>query len=326
MRCCDPRFRRTFLYQSTIALAGSIGVSRLGWGSMVDERVAVMRWHPSTGMLVAASDSCLQVIDPRTGRVTNRILLETQKVLDVALDPTGQFLLVAGGDPSYRGIVELRRWPSGDLLQSHVVEGDVVTRVAWSSDGERWLEVDWNGGCRIHSVSTREQMSFLGHTRTVLAAAWSVTHPWVATAGVESTIHLWNPNDGQAIRRFDQHTRPVVALDFLRPDPNEDPHLVSAGDDETLRLWQPGIGRLIRFARLPAKPLAMAWLGVGLRCAVALSDGRIMHVDLADVSVRPLSEAHMQDRIQALALNETRDLLFVMRQSGLQTIRVLANE
>jgi WD40 repeat protein len=326
MPCCDPASsciisRRGFLQGATIVIAGGMSSSHAGLvslGSAVSERVYVMRWHSHSHKLVAASDGMLQVIDPDSGQVERRMSLEPQKILDLAFDPSGQRLLVAGGDPSQRGIVELRSWPSGELLQSYVTEGDVVTRLAWSSNGERWLEGDWNGGCRIRHVSHTPDIEYFGHTRTVLAAAWSATHPWVATAGVESSIQLWNPDDGNTIRRLDQHTRSVVALEFTQPDPAQAPYLVSAGEDATLRLWQPGIGRLVRFARLPSIPLAIARFGSGLTYAVAFKSGHIVRVDLNDVSVQPLQETGVEDRIQAIATNETGDRLHVMRQSGLR--------
>jgi WD40 repeat protein len=337
MRCCDRDIhctekRRNFLYRSGVAMAGWIGLSRLGWGSMTANRITVMRWHADSRKLVAATEGCLQIIDPDTGQEVSRISIEPQKILDLAFDPRGQHVLIAGGDPSQRGIVELRRWPSGDrhssdwpsgdLLQSHVIEGDVVTRVAWSPEGERWLEVDWSGGCRIRGVSGTPPIQYAGHTRTILAAAWAKSQPWVATAGVESSIHIWNPDDGAPIRRFDQHTQSVVALDFIQPDMNQDPFLVSAGEDATLRLWQPKNGRLIRFARLPAPPTSIASLGSGLVYAVVLDDGRIVRVDLADLSMATLIESSAEDRILAVATNGPGDMLYVMRESGLHAIVV----
>jgi WD40 repeat protein len=351
MRCCDRDLRciekrRKFLYQSGVAMAGWIGLSRLGCGSMTAHRITVMRWHADSQKLVAATEGCLQIIDPDTGQEASRISIELQKILDLAFDPRGQHVLIAGGDPSQRGIVELRQWhsgdrhsgdrhsgdrhssdwPSGDLLQSHVIEGDVVTRVAWSPEGERWLEVDWNGGCRIRGVSGTPPIQYAGHTRTILAAAWAKSQPWVATAGVESSIHIWNPDDGAPIRRFDQHTQSVVALDFIQPDMNPDPFLVSAGEDATLRLWQPKNGRLIRFARLPATPISIASLGSGLVYAVVLDDGRIIRVDLADLSMIPLIESASEDRIQAVATNGPGDMLYVMRESGLRSKHLRPHE
>jgi WD40 repeat protein len=118
---------------------------------------------------------------------------------------------------------------------------------------------------------------------------------------VEPAIQLWDPENGSLIRTLDQHTRSVIALVFVRPEQVPEDYLISAGEDGTVRLWQPRIGRLVRFARLPARPVCVEWMGYGLVVAVALEDGRVVEVDLNDLSIRPWVDGD-SDRIHAMAI------------------------
>ena len=291
------------------SLAASIGISRNG-------RATVIRWDSESGNLLVAYDGLIDVIDSRTQTPIQTLEVGMEKIFDIALDPKCQRLLVAGGDPCQRGVVELREWPSGQMIHTDSYDSDVITRVRWSPHDDRWLETDWQGSCRIRDIARPQLLNFGGHTRTVLATAWSHSQPWLATSGVEPAIQLWDTQSGALIRSLDLHTRTVIALAFVRPDQAEEDFLISVGEDGTVRLWQPRIGRLVRFARLPSNPLFAEWMGQGLRVAVALVDGSVVEVDLEDLSIYPWI-ARDPNRILALTTSGNRQKLCLARSSGL---------
>jgi len=275
-----------------------------------------MQWDVKTGNVFVAYDEVVEVVDIQTQRPIQTIEVGMEKVFDIALDSKCQRLLIAGGDPGQQGIVELRDWPGGKLQHAYSYDSDIVTRVRWSPGDDRWLETDWHGSSRVRDIAQSHLVHFEGHTRTVLAAAWSNSQPWLATSGVEPAIQLWNSESGALIRSLDLHTRSVLALAFVRPDQAQEDTLISVGEDGTVRLWQPRIGRLVRFARLPSNPLFAEWMGEGLRVAVALVDGSVVEVDLQDLSINPWI-ASDPNRIQAMTVSGNRQELCLARSSGL---------
>ena len=318
--CSGNRFsRRRWLQGGALVTAVAAVHASRGNTSLAisrDRRATTMRWDGETGNLFVAYDEVVEVLDDQTQRPLQSIEVGMEKVFDIALDSKCQRILIAGGDPGQQGIVELREWPSGKLQHSYSYDGDVVTRVRWSPDNNRWLETDWHGECRVRDIAEPQLVRFGGHTRTVLAAAWSDSQPWLATSGIEPTIQLWNTERGTLIRSFDLHSRSVLALAFVRPDYAQEDFLISTGEDGTVRLWQPRIGRLVRFVRLPSNPLFAEWMGEELRVAVALVDGSVVEVDLKDLSIYPWV-ARDPNRIQAMTVSANRQKLCLVRSSGL---------
>src|SRR5262249_2187675 len=100
------------------------------------------------------------------------------------------------------------------------------------------------------------------------------------------SLRLWNADNGQVLRTFTNHTRPVHDLK-VRPGDNgkSPPLIVSVSEDRTVRLWQPTVGRLMRFARLESAPLAVAWAADGGAILGACKDGRLRVIDPATVEV-----------------------------------------
>lgn len=77
---------------------------------------------------------------------------------------------------------------------------------------------------------------------TVVACAWST----------ETTIKLWDANDGRLIRTLEGHTAPVKAVCFSADGAS----LVSGGDDCAIKLWEIATGELIRTFKGHGKPVS----------------------------------------------------------------------
>ena len=68
-----------------------------------------------------------------------------------------------------------------------------------------------------------------------------------ASAGADGIVRLWDLKEGQVLRRFTGHLRPVWSLVFS-PDGTL---LVSAGSDEVVRVWDLPTGREVGTSRKP---------------------------------------------------------------------------
>lgn len=89
-------------------------------------------------------------------------------------------------------------------------------------------------------LSIQEYNRLTGHKAAVLAVDFSRDNQQIATASVDNTVKLWQP-DGTLIKTLIGHQAVVRAVKFS-PD---NQIIVSAGDDKTIKFWQRD-GKLIK--------------------------------------------------------------------------------
>jgi WD40 repeat protein len=80
------------------------------------------------------------------------------------------------------------------------------------------------------------------HEGWARAVAFSRSGERLASAGMDGTIKLWDPNTGALTRTFMAHAGGVRSVVFS----NDDRRLISGGDDERLCVWDSQTGEQIR--------------------------------------------------------------------------------
>lgn len=148
------------------------------------------------------------------------------------------------------------------------------------------------------------------HKDILYCAAVHPNQPWVATAGYDRTIRLWNYQTGTLLRSFDGHNGAVYDLDF---DPSGSV-LASASADETIKVWRVDSGqRLDTLGQGEAEQLRVRFLPNQSTNSVDIiatgADRRIRQWRLPSLdqpSVSPMLQsifAH-ESTIHQLALND----------------------
>ena len=113
---------------------------------------------------------------------------------------------------------------------------------------------------------------------------------WLASAGDDGTVRIWDPHTGQARHTLTGHTGAVRAL-AVAPDGT---WLASAGDDGTVRIWDPHTGQArhtLTGHTGAVRALAVAPDGTWLASAGDDGTVRIWDVD-AEHCVASLRTAH----------------------------------
>ncbi|MBL8855033.1 MAG: sulfatase-like hydrolase/transferase [Planctomycetaceae bacterium] len=155
----------------------------------------------------------------------------------LALSPDHQFLLGA----SAAG-VEYWKWPTLQHSRRMETKIEVVQDLQFSPNG---LQLAVVGGIPGETGSIeywdwpRQEMTseISGHADTIMQAAWSADGHQLATASFDGTCGLWNHANGELVKSFQGHSKPVLAVCFWSPN-----QLLSAGVDHTIRLWQGSTG------------------------------------------------------------------------------------
>ena len=182
------------------------------------------------------SDHAAHVWDTRTG--TELFTLPHDgRVLSVAVSPDGRTIATGSADGTARlwsaagGLQLGAPW----LHQAGTQRRHDVISVSFSPDGNRLLTVGGNRLARVFDVNRRAELFSGGLNNVVLvnAAIFSHNGKWIATAGANNDVRLWDAQTGK-LGHLLHGTGQVTDLAFS-PD---DTLLATAGTNDTIaRVW-----------------------------------------------------------------------------------------
>ncbi len=163
----------------------------------------------------------------------NRALKLSQARLQLDRDPTMSLAWLKELKEPVQGAASVAAEAVSRGVATDVVTGfrREVDAVAVSPSA-RWIAAgDRAGGVRILDAQTRRVETLAGHDDRVTALAFSADETWLASAGYDDVLHLWNLGDGSS-RVLTGHRGDVKGVVFLA-----DGSLVSVGADRTIRRW-----------------------------------------------------------------------------------------
>src|SRR3954452_20467264 len=108
-----------------------------------------------------------------------------------------------------------------------------------AADGPR---LDLHGDPLPPGAVARVGTTRLRHDRMVIGLAYSPDGKYIASAGWDNLVRLWDAKTGKEVRRFEGHKGPVYGVTFS-PDGKR---LVSNGQELTIRVWEVATGKLLR--------------------------------------------------------------------------------
>ena len=110
-----------------------------------------------------------------------------------------------------------------------------------SGNGDNTIRI-WDVG---NNTNLRHVRTLRGHTGTILSVAWSPDGRVLASGSSDSTVRLWNPNNGINFAVLRGHAEGVNAVAWS-PDGRT---LASASHDDTVRIWNPDTHGTLRVLR-----------------------------------------------------------------------------
>lgn len=221
-----------------------------------DDSADTEKWHRCCyrkWTLIAILIACFEPIGSQScGLVTNA---GAHPHVDRFGDPLPQHALARMGTVRFRHplrIVALRCLPDGKTLLSvspyaicqwGISTGKLI-HTSTSKDKLEWSEVapngkllatrEMDGSIRLIDSDTGKRLSSLrGHSKEVIATAFSKDGTLLASGGEDAEIRIWDLHTRKEKMLLRGHRGWVHALQFL-PDGKT---LVSAGHDDTVRFW-----------------------------------------------------------------------------------------
>lgn len=239
-------------------------------------RPTVAVWAPAANQVLVGSQSGLQVCAWPMLTLQRQVPVEPQQILDLCLAGDQRRLLLTGGTAGESGMLQLLDLQTEQILLTCTPHTDRITQTCWLAADDRILTASDDGTAAVLDAQSGTLLQRVTlHSRPLLALT-CFSGVQAVTAGMDGTIRLWQPQNGQAVRTFDNHTAPIT--DLLAPEPPADgmPLLYSASRDRTVRLWQPTRGRMVRFARLSSIPQVLLLTSGGDVLLVGCSDGSLL--------------------------------------------------
>jgi WD40 repeat protein len=169
-------------------------------------------WNPDDSSLaVACGDGKVYICDGTTLRTISTYKGHTKSVRTVAWSPDGSYIASGGEDNS------VHVWataPNATAMTVYRGHSNTINALAWSYEGgliasgssDRTVQV-WN------STTGSTQALYLGHMTNgtptsqvdlsqsapaeVYAVSWQPTGPFIASAGSNGILHIWNATDGK---------------------------------------------------------------------------------------------------------------------------------
>jgi len=273
---------------SRFASSGRDGAVVL-WDANTGERIRTMQGHRGNVRGLAfdldgeylfscGEDGAVHRWELRKGRLLGSFEGHEGPVHSLDYDPGHEILVTAGEDHTVR-LWDLRSGATR-VLRGH--EGS-VHEVRFDPRGEHLISSEKG---RVYLWDALEDPAITAldlHRRGILAMAWDPSGSFLATAGEEGDVVLWDALAGVPLRRLrGGHTMHVNSLSF-GPDGKR---LLTGSQDKTARLWDVETGRpLQRFGAFERWVEAVLFLPDGLRVVIATGDKKVRVVDLDTLAV-----------------------------------------
>ncbi len=194
-----------------------------------------LAFSPDSRLLVGTINDEIWLWDVAAQRLLPSLMANGHKVLDLAFTPDGTWLISTDSS----GFVYVWDWRQARLHHGWQVAETDVRHLAVHPQGTHIAGHILNRGIKLWTLAGEEIASGLPDTGYFNGLAFSSDGEWLAGAGHQGLIHLWQAQTGKLVQLLRGHTHFVEGVAFFP----HDQWVVSASSDRTIRIWEVESGR-----------------------------------------------------------------------------------
>ncbi|OAX37139.1 WD40 repeat-like protein [Rhizopogon vinicolor AM-OR11-026] len=187
--------------------------------------------HLHERIITCSADGSLRAWNVESGKQRQYWKDGKSGVYTIALSPGGNKLVSGSRD----GAVRLWDMDTGKVIAKWMGHTEIVRSVCWSRDGQRVVSGSEDGTVRVWDVESGETILGpieIGHNH-VYAAVYSPDTAFIATAGYERFINIWDAETGELVSTLKGHTNSVNCVTWTADGKT----LISGSVDHSIRTW-----------------------------------------------------------------------------------------
>jgi WD40 repeat protein len=189
-------------------------------------------YSPDGKRLAFSDDTVVRIVDADTGTELLSLPPQDSTTMDIQFSPDGSWLAVG----TIKGTLKVFDSSSGKKILELAASPRGVQRIAFSPKGDRIALADQEGASVWDAMTGKQLLTYSGHGDGVRLSgiAFSPDGKWIASAGNDATIQIWNSETGEKIFTLVGHTGAAFGVVFS-PDGQ---YLASSSVDRTVKIWK----------------------------------------------------------------------------------------
>ena len=211
-------------------------------------RVTALAWSPDgTRIASASNDQTVQVWDAETGKQLYTYSEHVSCIEALAWSPDGTRIASAGDD----GTVRIWQVDASATSLPGISQRKNKKSASDSTDNGQVAPTRRRRRRQEHTLLTYRE-----HVDSVQAVAWSPDGQYIASAGDDGIVHLWETGTGTTYRTYHAHTHDVYTLAWSPSGT----FLASGGHDTIVRVYEITTGKwYLTYSGHSGSIYALAW-------------------------------------------------------------------